>query len=92
MGRDLPQRINDRGGGGSAGTPLPHRGDQGRELPAKTSRSEGFQRSERPAYVIDAGAMAVTIKGPNAAAQKNQGGDTKTGPPALRLTPEPQLG
>ena len=27
----------------------------------------------------------------NAAAKKNQGGDAKTGPPALRLTPEPQL-
>jgi len=35
--------------------------------------------------------MAVTINATNAAAKKNQGGDTKTGPPALRLTPEPQL-
>jgi hypothetical protein len=35
--------------------------------------------------------MAVTINDGNAAAKKNQGGDTKAGPPALRLTPEPQL-
>jgi hypothetical protein len=35
--------------------------------------------------------MAITINSTNAAAKKNQGGDMKNGPPALRLTPEPQL-
>jgi hypothetical protein len=30
----------------------------------------GFQRSDRPAYVIDAGAIAVTINANNAADQQ----------------------
>jgi len=35
--------------------------------------------------------MAFTIDETNLAGKKNHGGDTKTGPPALRLTPEPQF-
>ena len=35
-----------------------------------TSCCKGFQRSERPAYVIDAGAMAATINATNAAAEQ----------------------
>ena len=69
----------------------PHRGHQGRELQAKSSSCKGFQRSDRPSYVIDADVRAVTINDTNAAAKKKQGGDTNTAPPALRLTPEPQL-
>jgi hypothetical protein len=35
--------------------------------------------------------MAVTINDTTTPTHQNQGGDTKTVPPALRFTPEPQL-
>jgi len=79
----------DRGRRGPAGAPGPHRWHQGRELQAKSSCRKGFQRCAWATYVIDAGGMGVTIKTSNHTAQQRPCGDTKTGPPALRLTPIP---
>lgn len=59
----IPQRVHVRGRCGPAGAPLPHHRHQGRELPAEGRCCKGFQRSERPANVIDAGVSTVTING-----------------------------
>jgi len=66
-------------------------GIKGRELSAKACRCTGFQRSKRPAYVIDAGRMAITINDTTTPTHQNHGSDTKTELPALKLTPETQL-
>lgn len=49
------------GGGVPAGEPLPLHRDQGRELQAERSCCKDFQRSVRPANLIDAGVTAATI-------------------------------
>ena len=87
----LPQRVDDRGGGGQAGAPLPHHRDQRRELPPKGSCCTGFQGSKRPANVIDASAMAGTINSSTRQARQTKGGDTKTGPQTASLSPRSQL-